>query len=178
MGTEVKIFGIGLGRTGTTSLAKALEILGYSCVHYPHDDAAIEAHDAAVDETVTCQFRKLAYDHPGAKFIYTSRPIRQWVDSYARCFGAIVPGTEVHPVIAKTYRKIYGQVEFNREVWERTYSAHALDVCKFFEIHKSNKLLKLNIMNGDGWEKLCLFLNKPIPEEDFPWANRGPDFPS
>ena len=31
--TEIKIVGLGLGRTGTTSLVVALEILGYAAVH-------------------------------------------------------------------------------------------------------------------------------------------------
>ncbi|HEV8715109.1 MAG TPA: sulfotransferase [Candidatus Binatia bacterium] len=29
-----KIFGLGLSRTGTTSLTEALEILGFSTIHY------------------------------------------------------------------------------------------------------------------------------------------------
>ena len=181
MGTEVKIFGIGLGRTGTTSLARALEILGFSCVHYPHDDAAIEAHDAAVDETVACQFNHLHEKYPGSKFIYTSRPMSQWIDSYSRSFSVIEPGTEVHPVVARTYRKLYGRTDFDREAWEAAYAKHSFRVKTHFPIPvrgAASRLLILNITNGDGWEKLCPFLNKPIPEEVFPWLNRSPSSPS
>ena len=44
-----KVFGIGLSRTGTTSLSEALGILGFSAVHYPATMRDIETHDAAAD---------------------------------------------------------------------------------------------------------------------------------
>ena len=47
--TEIKVVGLGLGRTGTTSIAMALEILGYTVIH---DDEQTEETDvfAAVEE--------------------------------------------------------------------------------------------------------------------------------
>ncbi len=30
----------------------------------------------------------------------------------------------------------------------------------------------MNVMNGDGWEKLCPFLRLPIPKAAFPHANK------
>jgi len=49
--TTMKVFGLGLGRTGTTSLVIALEILGYNAVH---DDEQVEITDleVAFDEEV------------------------------------------------------------------------------------------------------------------------------
>jgi hypothetical protein len=29
----------------------------------------------------------------------------------------------------------------------------------------------MNICDGEGWEKLCSFLNKPIPDVPFPKEN-------
>ena len=40
--TNQKIFGIGLSKTGTTSLTQALQILGYQALHYPRDDRTLE----------------------------------------------------------------------------------------------------------------------------------------
>ena len=42
-----KILGIGLSRTGTTSLTRALEILGLRAVHFPRRLREIRRHDAA-----------------------------------------------------------------------------------------------------------------------------------
>jgi hypothetical protein len=33
---------------------------------------------------------------------------------------------------------------------------------------EDNRTLVMNIIEGDGWEKLCPFLNKEIPSVDFP----------
>lgn len=169
---DMKVFGIGLGRTGTTSLAKALDILGYSCVHYPYDDAAIDAHDAAVDETVACQFKRLDEKYRDglqrSKFVYTCRPISPWIASYARCWAKVPEDAEYHPVIVRTYKKLYGQETFDREAWEKGYARHALLVLMHFD---SSRLLKMDITNGDGWKKLCPFLGKPVPDEPFPCLN-------
>lgn len=45
--TKFKVFGIGLSRTGTTSLGTALNQLGIKTIHYPHDEtlAGIEEID-------------------------------------------------------------------------------------------------------------------------------------
>jgi hypothetical protein len=171
----MKIFGIGLGRTGTTSLSAALRLLGYTCVHYPHDDAAIAGHDAAVDETVACQFKRLAGMFPGAKFVYTTRAMQDWLDSYERCFSNIPKGTSVHPVISRTYMKIYGQTTFERSVWENARRKHEDSVEKHF---REALFLTINITEGEGWDPLCSFLNRSIPKETFPWMNRGQSSPS
>lgn len=39
--------------------------------------------------------------------------------------------------------------------------------------NKKSQLLVMNIINGDGWNKLCFFLNKPIPNKPFPHKNIG-----
>ena len=54
--TKIKVVGLGLGRTGTTSLAMALEILGYSVFHDDEQTentdvyAALEREDIDLDE--------------------------------------------------------------------------------------------------------------------------------
>jgi hypothetical protein len=165
-----KVFGIGLGRTGTTSLAQALEILGYSCVDYPHSVEVTDVYDAATDETVACEFALLSSRNPRSKFILTIRDIEEWLDSYEECFRRIPEGTPVHPVIARTYKKLYGQVTWDREVWRDGYENHVERVRKFSSSHP---VLTINITEGAGWDKLCPFLNKPVPEEEFPWKNRS-----
>lgn len=39
---------------------------------------------------------------------------------------------------------------------------------------KNIDYLDMNICDeGDGWEKLCKFLNKPIPDMEFPHENKN-----
>ena len=68
---QSKIFGIGLSKTGTTSLARALEILGYKTrdylgvTSYSHGDLSsidlevIDSNDAFTDTPVPSFYREL-----------------------------------------------------------------------------------------------------------------------
>src|SRR5207237_3908 len=53
----VKVFGIGLSRTGTTSLTRALELLGYRAKHYPTAESHFEEYDALTDTPVPVRWR-------------------------------------------------------------------------------------------------------------------------
>lgn len=35
------------------------------------------------------------------------------------------------------------------------------------------RLLVMDIAAGDGWEKLCPFLGREVPDAPFPWRNRS-----
>src|SRR5215212_6804140 len=91
-----KVFGIGLSRTGTTSLTKALRILGYRAVHCPLSIVrfngkglqlsaeVVDRYDAFTDSPVARMYRELDYACPGSKFILTTRPIEKWMASVRR----------------------------------------------------------------------------------------------
>ena len=89
----MKIFGLGLSKTGTGSLNRALELLGYKSFHYPYDDLTfhelvtgqyhltlLETYDAITDITSIPYYRQLdrAYD---SKFILTIRDKEDWLQS-------------------------------------------------------------------------------------------------
>ena len=40
----------------------------------------------------------------------------------------------------------------------------------------SDDFLEFSIEEGDGWEKLCRFLDKPVPNVPFPHKNKGLHF--
>jgi hypothetical protein len=78
------VWGIGLTRTGTTSLNKALELLGYRAVH----DATLsqllhEPLEAATDESVAAVYKYLDFLYPQSKFILTEREENDWIRSTA-----------------------------------------------------------------------------------------------
>jgi hypothetical protein len=94
----MKIFGIGLNRTGTTSLAKALSMLGYKAKHWNdtiHMIDYIDGHwkidygqfdkfDAFVDTPVTRIYKELDKHYLGSKFILTTREMNSWLLSNIR----------------------------------------------------------------------------------------------
>lgn len=40
-------------------------------------------------------------------------------------------------------------------------------------LFKALKILVFDVFSGDGWEKLCNFLDRPIPNRPFPHKNIG-----
>ena len=56
---------------------------------------------------------------------------------------------------------------YNFELCTTAFKNHTVNVKKYFEERKDD-LLILNVTEGDGWEKLCYFLGKEIPDEEFP----------
>ncbi|WP_373528649.1 sulfotransferase family protein [Nostoc sp.] len=171
-----KIFGIGLSKTGTSSLHNALELLGYSSVHFPLTWAAFDSHDAASDLPVACRFKELDERYPGSKFILTIRDMRGWLQSCADHFGHRVK-LEQFPVQLRVIfmwhrQQVFGTVGYDPVLFEEAYLRHLEHVQQYF-LSRPQDLLVLNICVGEGWKKLCPFLGYPILEVPFPHSNRA-----
>ncbi|MCS3863256.1 hypothetical protein GGP86_003052 [Salinibacter ruber] len=192
-----KVFGIGLSRTGTTSLSQALRELGYDCVHFSKGSRIIGwpefyALDAAVDTPVSVRFESLYHTFENAKFIYTTREIENWINSVKEFFGVDKPNklrkywrsekywsgsrrvkTGWEEENAIEYRTIQESLYCRFETWEDSYHQFDSRVKSFFEDKPASKILEMNIPKGDGWERLCSFLGKKRPKIDFPHANKS-----
>jgi len=166
-----KIFGIGLSKTGTTTLTQALEILGYSAVHFPRSFKEIEFCDAATDAPVADIFTVLDAKFPGSKFIYTVRDREQWLRSCEKYYS--VRKRRPDDLALELRRKIYGKAEFDRDLFAAGYENHHQHVMAYFA-DRPDDLLVLDICGKDaGWPPLCAFLGKPVPATPFPVANKG-----
>lgn len=77
-----KIFGIGLQRSGTTSLARALLQLEIKTCHYVRHPEEWKLADAFLDAPVFSEYQRLDREFPGSKFICTCRNLRKWASSY------------------------------------------------------------------------------------------------
>lgn len=163
-----KILGIGLSRTGTASLHAALLALGYRSTHYPRSLTDLEAHEAVTDIQVALSFKLLDVMYPGSKFIYTVRDRDPWLLSCERHFQC--PSTDQ---FALNLRKaVFGMTGFNDSWFYSVYNNHGQSVLDYFR-GRDNDLLVMDICGGDGWEKLCPFLDKPIPATAFPHEHRS-----
>ena len=69
----MKVFGIGLSKTGTTSLNEALGILGLKSKHYFFNLDQIEELDAATDLPIARAFRELDSYNTDAQSLYIRR---------------------------------------------------------------------------------------------------------
>jgi hypothetical protein len=176
-----KVFGIGLNKTGTRSLAAATRHLGLRTLHKGDRatsdlvDAAAEAgepllgrigdrYDAYFDvDAIVRRFAELDVQFEGARFIVTTRSLDAWLDS-----------REKH-VRANQERAARGEYDggwlvVDRDAWEAERAAHHAAV----EAHFAGRddCLWFDVGRGDAWEVLAPFLGRSVPALPFPWENR------
>lgn len=178
-----RVFGVGLSRTGTTSLARALDILGFPCLHYPDPglmldgayDVALEGYRAACDITVSAFFEQLDEAYPDARFVLTVRPLEAWLASIETHTARIIRDAphELDADNAKgiVRRMCFGTAGWNRDLFVRAHSEHRARVERHFA-QRPDKLLIVDVTSGDAWGPLCAFLGTERPAEDFPHRNR------
>jgi len=188
-GMQPKVFCVGFQKTGTSSMGKALGILGYKVrgwlainnerkpKRYVSIDEPITqeklAHvcipllsgfDAAQDTPWFLLYRQLDEAFPGSKFILTRREPEAWFGSFRRHFGENGFGM---------MHFIYGESEIredNRDAFIRRYMAHNESVEHYFR-NRRDDLLVLDIETA-SWDTLCGFLNRRKPLfRPFPHAN-------
>jgi len=170
----MKIFGIGLSRTGTLSLATALTELGYETIHYPDPPLipelidVIKEYDAACDTPVALAYKELDKAFPNSKFILTTRSLESWIES-CRNFRHFRIGLKFDKKQVRLL--LYGYNGFHEDKFTETYIKHEVEVREYFK--NRSDLLIMNITNGDGWKELCTFLNKEIPNKPFPHRHKG-----
>ena len=119
------VFGIGLGRTGTRSLTRSLNILGYYCVHQPDPkkmmngdfESALFGYDAATDSSTAACFRRLAEAYPESKFILTVRDRGAWLRSCKRKFS-VRPDAACGSKL-RLRKLLYGNETFDEETMAR-----------------------------------------------------------
>ena len=159
-----KIFCIGYSKTGTSSIAKALDILGYRTVHWLR--AGYEPKEGWIQYIKKSKFEAFAdypiqkrvllkvldEEFPNSKFILTIRDQKSFVKSWRYYFR----GTEF------TIESIDDENELILK-----YNAHNKRILDYFKDKKS-KFLIMDIFKGDGWNELCNFLDRPIPSKPFP----------
>lgn len=165
------IFAIGLNKTGTTSLHFALTTLGYKCCHWLSDEfseATAELIDNKVPlpfdaytdvESVIKKYQDLEQQYPNAGFILTTRDVDDWIASRSRHV--------IRNRIENTKGGRHKWVDIKVDDWILERESHHNEVLNYFK-DKPNKLLILDICSGDGWNKLCKFLDVPEPDVIFP----------
>lgn len=164
----MKIFGIGLSRTGTTSLTLALSELGLHAHHFPRTRELIDAVDAVTDTPVALWYRELEAAYPGSMFILTLRHLPDWLDSCEALWQTASPFDEFTSGI---HHRLYGCEDFDRDTFAAVYAHHGADVINHFA-GLDDDLLLMDICAGQGWEQLCPFLGFPRPSTPFPHRNR------
>lgn len=181
----MKVFGIGLSRTGTTSLTAALGALGFRTLHFPDDAfserdlrdrpppdkpmrmSALAHYDAMTDTPAALCYRQLDLGYPGSRFVLTLRDETSWLESVRRHYARV---THPSAYVLWLRSEVYGTEGFDADLLTRAHRAHVKGVLEYFHT-RPNDLLCLRICSGQGYAELCPFLDRLVPPSDFPHLN-------
>ena len=171
---EQKVFCVGFHKTGTTSLDQALTHLGYTTtgpnwIDNPHieeealalADGLIHQFDAFIDNPWPVLYKHLDQT-PASIFILTIRDPESWIKSVVNHFGST--NTQMRQWIYG-----FGYPVGNEDVYLKRFIQHNQEVLDHF----GDRILVLDLFNGDGWDKLCAHLGKEVPKIPFPHLNKA-----
>jgi len=178
IGNSLKVFGIGLNKTGTKTLGACLSTLGFQNKSYDFDllrdwssgdvkriFQASDQYDSFEDWPWPLLYKEFDKRYPEAKFILTLRKDpRTWFESLCR------HATRTGPTEAR--KIVYGYEMPHQFVEEHIaiYNRHQEEVINYFQ-GRNDKLLTICFEKGDGWPELSGFLGLPVPEVPFPHMN-------
>jgi hypothetical protein len=199
----LKVIGAGFGRTGTTSMKEALELLGYQKCHHMREvmmnvrqvelfdrvslgldvdwDEVFEGFDAAVDWPSAASYKELMEKYPEAKVILTMRDADSWYKSTRKTIYAL--GNSVPLIISLLVpraRNIMAMVQ--RLVWQGVFDGRFENREHAIEVYNKNvEEVIAHVPNDrllvhsakEGWEPLCTFLDLPIPDQPYPHSNES-----
>jgi len=187
----LKVIGSGLGRTGTMSMQKAMNLLGLGPCHHmlevfghpesvplwiaagdgrPDWDALFADYRSVMDYPGATHWRALAAYYPEAKIVHTVRDPDAWFEStQATIFEPRTMETMLAGPFAPFARSFLGEAA--DRLGDRAY------MIDYFNRHTREviagaapeRLLVYRV--GEGWEPLCEFLGVPIPDTPFPSEN-------
>ncbi|WP_251964090.1 sulfotransferase family protein [Salinibacter ruber] len=176
----MKVFGIGLNKTGTSTLAACLQELGFrhtSCnweltkaVQRKNLSPVFEhadRYESFEDWPWPLIYEELDQRYDEAKFILTRRASPEvWFSSLKR--HALRTGPTKYRKIAYGHEMPLGK----KQEHIRQYRAHNSAVRRHFE-DREEKLLEVCWEEGDAWTELCEFVGRSVPNADFPHEKKG-----
>jgi hypothetical protein len=161
--SRARVLCVGFQKTGTSSFGRAMKQLGFSHYGYDRDlhhsllrgdvDRCLRfaAHFDSLDDlpwsspTFVAAYRDR---YPASRYVLLERNEQDWLRSYFRYFGCVCTEQEA----------LAGYRDHNRSV---------------LDLLAGERLLRMNVCAGEGFEVLCPFLGIEAPRSPFPWENRG-----
>lgn len=191
---SLSVIGAGFGRTGTASMKIAFEQLGLGPCHHMKEVSTpeqksdwitaaegqqmdwgqvFEGFSSCIDWPAAFFWRELSECYPDAKIILTVRDAESW---YKSMQNTIFQLFKTKPDANAMAFKLIGKRLFEERFDDKDfvlgiYEKNIRDVQAAFS---SDRLLTYEL--GSGWEPLCAFLEKPVPDTAFPQSNSTGDF--
>jgi hypothetical protein len=196
---SLQVIGAGFGRTGTSSLKGALEMLGFAPCHhmveiFMHPEQAafwdraargekmrwedvFSAYKASCDWPSCSFYQELAAHYPKAKIILSLRDAKSWYKSVA---ATIMPAMKASQVPGQGLPGIFGPLLIGEKTFGNDFSeAHMIDVYERHneEVKRTIPADRLLVFQASaGWQPLCEFLGVKVPDMPYPKNNTTEEF--
>lgn len=198
---EMRVIGVGVGRTGTCSLKLAIDQLGLGPCHHmgevfanmttqvplwaaaakgqPDWDAIYKGYASAADWPTARFFRELHAKYRSAKFVLTYRSPESWAESFSGTIYRLMTESAQAPPEMRAW------FDMAIDVVAQTGFPDGLDMialAKAYMVHNqavqaaipAHQLLVYQVK--EGWEPLCAFLDVPVPAGPFPRTDDRAEF--
>jgi hypothetical protein len=187
-----KIWGVGLGKTGTSTLEVVLQRMGFRTLDLDEwetskfiiDNVArgiytfktMENYDAL---TNACRYYYQCVDrhYPNSKFILTLREKESWLDSWEKHFNWWYKQKDVdESVILSVHNHfaMFGCYFFSRERFGDVYDMHHKNVRDYFA-GRYNDCIEVDWTQEKDLSRLCNFLGREVSDLSIPWVNKAED---
>jgi len=186
----MKILYLGYPKTGTSTFGTMCEVLGYKLYEndlelqkawnrkeYDRLWEVADNYDVFEDTPWPYTYKEFDKKYPGTKFVLGVRPEDSWIKSLV--YQSLRGTPEHRRDIADGYEHEFGiryLVLHEEELLEK-YRTHNQNVRDYFK-DRPNDFIEMSYWNGDGWEKLCKFLNKPVPNLPMPFRKNAYPYPN
>ena len=196
------VIGAGFGRTGTMSLKRALETLGFSgCYHmaevatHPEHadlwlrawhgedvwDTLFDGYRAAVDWPAAAFWPRLMDYYPDAKVLLSLRDSASWFKSASSTIFQSMEHARQSPDATlrsrlKMANEIIREGTFDARMMERDHAiaVYEANVARVRAEVPAHRLIEFDA--SSGWQGLCEALAVPEPDEPYPWVNTTEEF--
>ena len=199
-----KVFCIGFNRTGSTSMGEVFKILEYNVKgevkkqeEWMSDNSSnnkqlesikkfilsiSEDYNAFYHEPWNQFYKELDLKYPDSKFILTIRDEHSWLKSFNNYFKESGNNNWTPFLLGNYDTKDINSISITNpnKYFTSKFKDHNQSVIDYFK-DTPEKLLIMDIFNGDGWDKLCPFLGydkSNLHNTPFPHSNKGLYFPT
>ncbi|ONI83023.1 hypothetical protein ALI144C_18450 [Actinosynnema sp. ALI-1.44] len=196
----VEIIGAGFGRTGTASLKRALELLGFGPCHHMSEvlkqprttvgwtaalngdpsvlPELLRGYRATLDFPACLLWRELSELYPTAKVLLSVRDPQSWYDSARATILNPIRGENIDEQLAALL------MPFSEAMAGRGFRRDLDEAETIAVFNRHNEAVRAGVEPsrllvyeaGAGWEPLCAFLGVDVPDVPFPQSNDSASF--
>ena len=202
---SLELIGAGFGRTGTLSLKSALEAIDLGPCHhmmevFKNPGSEDDWHQASLSNDVawegllggyrssvdwpSCSFwRELADFYPDAKVLLSVRDPERWYESVLETIYRVTVGMRRSEDASVRERVKMADALIFQGTFEGRFEDRSFAIGVFErhieEVKKTIPAERLLVYEvKDGWEPLCGFVGRSVPDFDFPHVNSRDEFRS